>query len=133
MKVVCDTNVLISAILFGGRPRDVLRRMIEGKATGYTSPELRLELAGVLGRKKFSLAHEHIDAIMRLIDSTFIEVFPNDVPSIIVDDPDDNMVLACAIAAKADFIVSGDRHLLSLGAYKSTLIRTVVDFLSELE
>jgi len=131
MNVVCDTNVLVSAVLFGGQPREVLRRIAEGNAIGYTSPDLKRELADVLAREKFGLSSEQVSSILQLIGETFIEVVPDEVPDVIRDDPDDNVVLACAVAANAQWIVSGDRHLLDLKSYQETTILSPVDALTQ--
>jgi len=131
MNVVCDTNVLVSAVLFGGQPREVLRRIAEGNAIGYTSPDLKRELADVLAREKFGLSSEQVSSILQLIGETFIEVVPDEIPDVIRDDPDDNVVLACAVAANAQWIVSGDRHLLDLKSYQETTILSPVDALTQ--
>lgn len=133
MNIVCDTNVLISAILFGGRPRDVLKTVIEGKATAYLSPMLRGELVDVLSRKKSGLTSHQIALILQLVNETFIEVFPIEVPDVIADDPDDNHVIACALAANVDRIVTGDRHLLILHEYKGIVIQPPEVFLQSIK
>ena len=132
MKIVCDTNVLISAFLFGGRPREVLRTVIEGKNTAYLSPMLRCELAEVLGRKKFGLTSSQVVSIMQLVSETFLEVFPGKVPDVVAEDPDDNHVIACAFAANADRIVTGDTHLLDLAEYQGIVIQSPEVFLQSM-
>ncbi len=131
MRIVCDTNVLVSAILFGGHPRNILEQIIEGKLIGVISPELRRELADVLSRPKFGLSTPQVESIMRLIAETFVEVFPKDVPDLIKTDPDDNIVLACAAEANAETIVSGDGHLLSLDRYEDIVIQSPSQFLDQ--
>ena len=132
MKIVCDTNILISAFLFGGRPREVLRTVIEGKNIAYLSPMLRCELAEVLGRKKFGLTSSQVVSIMQLVSETFLEVFPSKVPDVVAEDPDDNHVIACAFAANANRIVTGDTHLLDLAEYQGIVIQSPEVFLQSM-
>jgi putative PIN family toxin of toxin-antitoxin system len=114
MRVVCDTNVLVSGILFGGNPRELLRLCSSGKLTNFTSPELLREIEQVLLRPKFGLNEEQVYGIIRLFRDTFSLVIPETRICCITADPDDNRVLETASSAKAEAIVSGDTHLLEL-------------------
>ncbi|MCD4824290.1 MAG: putative toxin-antitoxin system toxin component, PIN family [Phycisphaerae bacterium] len=133
MRIVCDTNVLISAILYGGRPRDVLEVIIEGKVCGFISPAIEQEFQDVLGRKKFGLSVSHVYQICQNLRELLHPVFPKETISVIKEDPDDNAILACAIAADADCIVSGDRHLLDLGEFRDVKIVTPAEFLQHMK
>lgn len=124
MRVVCDTNVLISGILFGGKPRDLLRLTSSGKITNFTSPALLKELEDVLQRPKFGLNEEKVYGIIRLFRETFSIIMPETELSVITDDPDDNRVLEAASAADAEAIISGDGHLLDLAEWNEIPIRT---------
>lgn len=124
MRVVCDTNVLISGILFGGKPRDLLRLTSSGKITNFTSPALLKELEDVLQRPKFGLNEEKVYGIIRLFRETFSIIMPETELSVITDDPDDNRVLEAASAADAEAIISGDGHLLDLTEWNEIPIRT---------
>ena len=133
MKVVLDTNVILSALLFGGKPRRVLEAATAGRVTMFISESLLLELEGVLRREKFGLEARVVGAIVAELTAAAEVVEPTVHVSIITDDPSDNDVLDCALAAKVDYIVSGDRHLLVLGRCGDTQILNTDDFLRQLD
>lgn len=129
MKIVCDTNMLISGVLFSGPPRNVLLLVIEGIVRNYISPTIASEFRDVISLKKFGLKPAQIEAICLQIEDTFEKVFPQKRINTVKADPDDNAILECADAAKADYIVSGDSHLLELGKFQKTPILSPADFL----
>ena len=119
MRWVLDTNVVASGMLWGGVPAQLLDAAQHGEVELFSSRALVGELAGILTRAKFARA---IDAtglsISDLIQAYLGHVSlvqPDHVPAVVVADPADDHVLACAVAADADAIVSGDRHLHALG------------------
>ena len=130
MRIVCDTNVLISAILYGGPPREVFRQIIEGKAEAFISLPIEDELRAVLARPKFGLSARQVQQIARQVHELFQTVFPEQTIEAIGADPADNAVLECAVAARADFIISGDRHLLDLARFGEIQIVSPADFQS---
>jgi putative PIN family toxin of toxin-antitoxin system len=132
MRVVCDTNVLVSGILFGGKPREILRLCSTGKVTNFTSPALLKEIEAVLQRPKFGLDEERVYGIIRLFRDTFSIVRPENHLSIITADPDDNRILETASAAQAEAIISGDAHLLDLSEWNGIPILKPDAFLTEL-
>lgn len=129
MRVICDTNVLISGILFGGKPRELLQLCSSGKITNFTSPELLKEVEEVLLRVKFGLDQEQVYGIIRLFRNTFSIVRPESRISVIAADPDDNRILEAASAANADAIISGDAHLLDLAVWNGIPIVNPDSFL----
>ena len=121
MRVVLDTNIVVSALLWGGDPSRLLRDGQAGEIALQTSPFLIAELFDVLGRTHLAhrinaqdISPEQLVAQYQLFAAV---VTPGNVPTVIADDPDDDHVLACAVEAHADLIVSGDKHLLRLGGY----------------
>ena len=96
MRVVCDPNVLISGILFGGKPRELLRLCFSAKVTNFTSPALLKVVEAVLTRPKFGLNEEQVYGIIRLFRDSFSLVRPEISLSVITADPDDNRVLEAA-------------------------------------
>lgn len=131
MRVVLDTNVVVSGFLWGGVPRQLLQAAREKKLQLYTSTPLLLELTDILGRAKFArklaAAQLSVDQLVERYALLTTVVHPAVIAPTILDDPDDDQVLACALAAKAELIVSGDRHLLDLKEYRGIRIVKVVE------
>jgi hypothetical protein len=122
VRVVLDTNVVASALLWGGTPERLIEAAGEGNLERFTSEALLAELAGILSRAKFSrilklknLSAADILARYREIADT---VEPAPIEEVQLRDPDDAAVLACALAAQANAIVSGDADLHALGSYQ---------------
>ena len=131
MRVVLDTNVVASGFLWGGVPRQLLQAARENQLQLFTSTTLLLELTDILGRAKFArklvAAQLSVDQLAERYALLVSVVHPAAITPVILDDPDDDHVLACAIAAQADLIVSGDRHLLDLKEHQGIRIVTVVE------
>ena len=122
MKVVLDANVLISAIVFGGKPRTILELIVDAKTiTGIISKAVLDELLGVL-KVKFKYAHQQLIKIEKLIEENFIITYPQNIPKIIKEDHFDNQFLAIIDETKIDYIISGDNHLLKIKFYKNVPI-----------
>ncbi|NTU44219.1 MAG: putative toxin-antitoxin system toxin component, PIN family [Chlorobiaceae bacterium] len=132
MRIVCDTNVLISGFLFGGNPREVLQLCSLGKVINCISPAIIDEVEEVLHRPKFTLSSEQVYRIIGLFRDTFTMVIPENPVDFITIDPDDNRILEAAEAASAQIIVSGDKHLLELVSWKDIHILSPGDFLRAL-
>ena len=131
MKIVCDTNILISGILFGGKPREILRLCSSGTVVNFISPDILKEVEEVLLRPKFGLKKEQVYEIIRLFRDTFTLVSPDRHLSVVTADPDDNRILEAALATKADAIVSGDAHLLDLVNWKGVPVISADTFLKK--
>ena len=132
-KVVLDTNVLISAIVFGGRPREVLEAAIKGQIQLVLTEYIMEELRGVLEGKKFRYPEEITDLIIHELEALAEIVKPKERITVIEKDPEDNGVLECAQESQADYIVSGDTHLLEIQDFKGTKILTPEEFLDTLD
>jgi hypothetical protein len=136
MRVVADTNIIVSGLLWRGNPRRVLDAARDGIIELFTSAVLLDELEAVLSREKFSqrlakanvTAHELVMGYAVL--ATLIEV--ETVEPVILADPDDDAVLACALAGECNVITSGDSHLLDLKEYRSIRILTAAEMLGDL-
>ena len=122
MRAVIDTNVLISGLLWRGQPQVLLEQVRAGNLTMVSSPVLLAELADVIGRAKFDviLARSNTARDGALAEiRRFAQVFdPPPLPLPVCRDPDDDHVLALAVAIRADFVVSGDDDLLSLASFE---------------
>lgn len=129
MRLVLDTNVVASGLLWGGAPAQLLDAAQVGEIELFTSRPLLAELSNILIRSKFANAIAATglpsDELVLGYAELVTVVEPALIALTIVEDPSDDQVLACAIAAHADLIVSGDKHLHSLGGqYKGiTIIR----------
>ncbi|MGB6308131.1 MAG: putative toxin-antitoxin system toxin component, PIN family [Steroidobacteraceae bacterium] len=136
MRIVADTNTVLSGLLWQGPPRRLLDLARQRTVTLCTSPTLLAELAEVIGRDKFAQrvraatlsAAELVQDYERLAEV----VEPQPLPAPTSRDSDDDHVLACALAAQADLIVSGDRDLLTLREYQRILILSTTDALARL-
>jgi putative PIN family toxin of toxin-antitoxin system len=137
MKVVLDTNTVISGLFWSGAPRQVLDLARDGLISLFTTPELLAELADVLGREKFeyrlTLAQVTADELVYGYAALAHTIRPAKIKPVIKNDPDDDKVLACAKAAKAEWIVSGDRHLLDLEKYENIPISSVNEMLAQVK
>jgi uncharacterized protein len=128
-KVVFDTNVLVSAIIFGGNPRACLDLARDRKVDMFTSKTLLLELTQKLN-KKFQLREDKIENIIKGISFFTTIIAPQINITLIKQDPSDNAVLEAAIQANADYIISGDKkHLLPLKKFKGISIIAAANFL----
>ena len=130
MRAVVDTNVFISGLFWGGRPRRVMDLAAAGRFHALTSAELLLELEDVL-TEDFEVPQERVDLVLRDVLSYAEMIVPGGEPSIAVRDVDDVKVIACAIAGRADCIITGDRDLLSLGDVQGISVLTPEQFLRE--
>ena len=119
MRLVLDTNVVVSGLLWNSAPAQLLIAAELGEIELFTSRPLLVELSNVLTRSKFARAMIAVGLPYGELVLSYAElatlVVPATIPPAIAADPSDDQVLACAVAAQADIIVSGDRHLHSLG------------------
>jgi len=132
VRVVIDTNVLVSAIFWTGKPKQLLNRVRHQEITFVTSNDLLNELKEILIRrdKPFHLSDNEADQVVETIRG-LAEVVKIHTRITACLDEMDNKVLACAIDGKAEYIISGDMHLLRLGAFKGIRIMNVSDFLNQ--
>jgi uncharacterized protein len=111
-RIVLDTNVVVSAFIWSGTPYSLLQAAIERDVTLCTSPVLIAELAEVLLRShltpKLERAIGSVEQALALYTSLTVNVTPNTVPRVVTVDSDDDHVIAAAVTAEADPIVSGE-------------------------
>ena len=128
IKVVFDTNIFISAILTPGNPRKLIDLARERKIMLFTSEFIIWEIERIL-RTKLNMETPQILVILNSVREISLFVSPVVVISAIERDKSDNRILECAVEAKAEYIVSGDEHLLSLGRYGEISIVNASQFL----
>jgi uncharacterized protein len=129
MRLAADTNTVVSALLWRGLPRRLLELARQGRVTLYINPALMLELAEVLERPKFQSMLQQAQTTASELSSDYGElanwVYPAHVVTVVKADSDDDEVVACAVAAKVDAIVSGDKHHRPLGMIQGIPVITV--------
>lgn len=130
MKVVVDTNILISAFGWPGNPRSIINLAIDGRVDLLVSPDIIEEFKGVALRAKFDFSTEEIAEFIESLLEMGELVIPCEKINAIMSDPDDNIILECAVEANADIIVTGDRHLLDLKTFRGIRIMTAQQFLN---
>ena len=129
-RVVLDTNVLVSALLFRGGVSKLVELWKKGRIVPIISPATFKEFRDVLAYPKFSLTESEIKTIIEDEILPFFEVI--EAREEIRDacrDPEDNKFLACALSASADYILSGDKDLCDMRRYKTVTIIKIADFL----
>ena len=131
MRVVFDTNIYISALAIpGGNAEDAYLEAVRGTFELFTSVAILTETARVL-QTKFDWAEDKVREAVQDISQTATVLRPRPTLHILNDEPD-NRILECAIAAQAEFVVSGDRHLLALKHHADTTIISLANFLTKL-
>jgi putative PIN family toxin of toxin-antitoxin system len=127
---VFDTNILVSALVFpGGQGDDALRRIIDGMDQLAMSKAILDELLEVLGRK-FARDAEELAHVAVFVCELALVVAPRRRLRVVKDDPD-NRILECAIAGRADAIVTGDKALLALKNFKDIPVVTLRSYLAD--
>lgn len=128
-RVVLDSNVIVSGLGWSGPPARVLDAALDGRLVLVTSPPLLAELRRVLAYPKLAKALDEAERLADLVEATAVVVLPTGVIAAI-DDESDNRVLEAAVEGAADYIVSGDEHLLGLGSFQRIPIVTPAQFIS---
>jgi putative PIN family toxin of toxin-antitoxin system len=133
MKVVLDINILISAAIAKGKPRRLLIKGINKEFDIVASKQLLNELKEVISRPKFKLSLTEADKFVSTVKRTVKLVEINSNFKVVEEDPADDSILNVAYDSKADYIVSGDSHLLNLKKFKEIKIVTADEMLKILE
>ncbi len=131
LKVVLDTNIIVSALNFAGNPAKVFDLALEGEIGNITSEPIITEVRKILVRK-FSWQPGEAEDAGTLLGLFSKIVNPQKRLKVISHEPD-NRILECAVAGQADFIISGDKHLLNLKTFEGIVIMNPGDFLKSCE
>lgn len=132
MRVVLDTNAIVSALLFSGISSKLVSLWQKGLITPLLSREVVDEYLHVLGYPKFELSEGEIkELIQEEILPYATVVTPKIRLRVIQRDPSDNKFIECAVAGRARVIISGDKDLLSLGRYRQIRIQSPAQFLAD--
>ncbi len=130
VRAIIDTNVLISALLKDSKPRKLVLELLD-RHTVIVSSQMLAELADVASRDKFPFTECQIERFLAILLRMAKVVPDNSLFILVPEDPDDDVILNAAYAGKADYIVTGDKHLLNLGQFKKTKIVTVNQMLEK--
>jgi putative PIN family toxin of toxin-antitoxin system len=122
VKIVLDTNVLVSGMLFAGPPHEILRAWSERRIELALSPEIEDEYRRVAARFHDQFPTVDLDALLNLVVIEAEMCRPTPLPEAVSSDPADDKFLACAIACGADAIISGDKHLLRVSGYRGVTV-----------
>jgi len=125
LRVVLDTNVLVSAVVSDGKPRKLFMKGLENKFSIVTSDLLLAEFARVVRRSKFRTNDREIRRMTLALRSSAEVINVKTRFSVVKDDPEDDVVIETAYDGHADFIVTGDNHLLALQRFRGIEIISV--------
>jgi len=128
LRVVVDTNVYISAIFWGGKPRHLIDLGRDDKIQIFTSEEIEQEISDKL-MTKFGLNADDAGRVMADFSTFTKSIRVSSRIHVVKDDPDDNKFIECAVECGAEFIISGDKHLLRMKKYKGINIMNAATFL----
>ena len=134
-SVVIDTNVIVSALLFGGKPGKLIQFWKAGQIQPLISKEITEEYLRVLAYPKFNLSENDIGFLLNheiLPYFKAVKIKPGRWKTAIEDDPSDDMFIRCAVSGICKIIISGDRHLLDLKTYGKIRTLSVSLFFKEL-
>ena len=133
LKVVFDTNVIISAALYEkSLPALLLSLGLEDKVRFFVSPALLNEYEAVLKRTRFKLGHKEITELMRKINRKALIVTPTKRLKIVKADEPDNRILECAIEANVDFIITGNKKHFPFEEFRGSKIVTPREFINSI-
>lgn len=131
VKIILDTNILISALGFGGKPREILRLVLDKKLKASSSTTLLAELEDIISKKFPKLATD-FEKINKQLRKKFKIVRPKVSINILQDEPD-NRLLEAALEGNCQYIITGDKELLELRSFKGIRIMTADEFLNIIE
>lgn len=129
LSIVVDTNIYISAILFGGKPEQILHLARSGKIRVFISPQILHEIVEVL-KVKFDWNEDQLAEVEAEIENLTHKVEPRTGIKFVKSDLEDNKFLEVAVESKSQLIISGDKHLLDLKSFKNIKIITITEFLN---
>ncbi|MFQ5741790.1 MAG: putative toxin-antitoxin system toxin component, PIN family [Acidobacteriota bacterium] len=128
MNIVLDTNVLISGIFFSGIPGRILAAWAVGRFDLLATVEILIEYRRVAERLHDEFPAVEVKGILDLITQETRIIEPVSIPATACDDPDDLKFLSCALAGRADYVISGDRALLRASGFQGLRVVTPREF-----
>lgn len=131
MRIVIDTNIVASAIFFGGRPRELLELVLQRELSAFISQEIIEEYQGTIEYLQNEYPSKRITVPLTQIIAACNMIEPTSVVKV-CRDPDDDMFFACALDSRSLYIVSGDKDLLAVKQYKDVQVVTVAQFFCDI-
>jgi hypothetical protein len=135
-KVVLDTNIVISAAISeDGNPAKIFEMLLLEEITNFTTDQIISEIRDVMSRHKITqrLSLVEVGFIIDNFERFSKKITPNETIDKVKDDPADNKILECAVAASANYIITGDEHLLKIREFRETKIVSPAEFISLFE
>ena len=129
MKVVLDSNIFISSFFWGGYPREVFERVINGFDELYITDEIINEITSVMKHNKFTASSSEIEDYIKIIKKYSRKIASKNIPESISRDKDDDKIIQCGLDGDVDFIITGDKDLLVLKEYKKLKIASPKEYL----
>ena len=133
MKLVLDTNIFISSFFWGGNPRKIMTRIIDGEDILFVSNEILQEVFLVMARSKFNVSRPQIIRFIDSIGEIACRVTSFGTIRGVCRDSDDDKILECAVLGNVDFIISGDNDLLFLKSFQGIPVMTAVEYIDKVE
>jgi putative PIN family toxin of toxin-antitoxin system len=133
LRIVLDTNVLVSAVISDGKSRDLLKKGIANQFLIVTSDLILNEFTSVMRRPKFTVSENELQRTIFALKRTAEVVTVKTKLAIVKDDPKDDMIIETAIDGCADIIVTGDNHLLAVNTFRGVKVVTVEKMLASLD
>jgi len=129
MKIVLDANIFISSFFWDGNPKSIVERIISGLDELFISKEILDEIDNVVRRPKFNASNDQINYFLNSIEEIGNIITPQKQIKKGSRDKTDNKYIECGITAKADYIISGDVHLLEIKQYGNIKIVSAKEYL----
>ena len=129
MRITVDTNVLVSALGWNGAEAAVIEMVLEYKVELCISTQILNEFYRVIKYPKFGFTDKEVDGYIGRLLTSAVFVEPTPRINAVTADPDDNIIIECAVEGKSSYIISGDKHVLQLQEYEGIKILNASDFL----
>jgi uncharacterized protein len=129
MKIVIDSNVFVSSFFWGGNPREVFERVINGFDELYITDEILKEIMSVMSGNKFDINKNEIEDYIKIIEKYSKNIVSRNIPESISRDKSDDKILQCGLDGNVDYIITGDKDLLVLKEYETIKIISPKDYL----
>ena len=129
MKIVIDTNIFVSSFFWGGYPREIFERVINGLDELYITDEIIKEITSVMKSSKFTANSSEIKDYIKIIEKYSKKIVLKNSLESISRDKDDDKILQCGLDGDVDFIITGDKDLLVLIEYKTIKIMKPKEYL----